>query len=380
MNELSLFTGAGGGLLASDLLGFKHVGYCDFDKNCRLTIQARIDDGSIEKAPIFEDVSSLDPSEIQDTIDIVSGGFPCQPFSQAGKRRGADDSRNQWPNALRILVESGAPLGFFENVPGLASRSTEYYLQHVLSSLAESGFDAEWTCLGADSVGAPHQRKRLWILAHRHGSHERVRRAAVGTAADPATWHPEIDVPTGCSEVPSAGAHLPDAELQRLQGTEQECSPLLGTWASGSHEAQDAADAKRFGRKRSGMPWHGGTQPRDRGLWWDRDPADVWHTALDGWEGGLVDSQGRSLPRTAETPGPAPDRLDPALERRLGRLAHGLARWVGSDPATQSGTLDRVAPAFPLRTVRVRQLGNGQVPLTAAVAFLILYNRAMKET
>ena len=377
MNEASLFTGAGGGLLASYLLGFRHVTYCDFDKNCRKTLEARMQDGSIEKAPLFDDVSTLDPSEIEDTIHLVSGGFPCQPFSQAGKARGADDPRNQWPNTLRILVESGADLGFFENVPGLTTRRTNYYIQEVLGSLAESGFDAEWTCLGADSVGAPHQRKRLWILAHRHGSHERVRRAAMGTAADPATWHPEIHVPTGCGEVPSAGEDVSDTELQRLQGSEQEPLACLGAQPAGG--AQEVSESKVFGRKRAGMPWHGGAQPRDRGLWWDRDPADVWNAAVHGSQGGLFDAQGRCLQRTAETPSPTSDGLDAEAQSGLGGLVDGLARWVGLDPATEAGTLDRVAPAFPLRTVRVRQLGNGQVPLTAAVAFLVLYNRAMRE-
>lgn len=376
MNELSLFTGAGGGLLASRLLGFKHVGYCDFDKNCQKTLRARIADGSIEDAPLFEDVSSLDPSDIPDRIDLVSGGFPCQPFSQAGKRRGADDPRNQWPNTLRILVESGASLGFFENVPGLASRSTDFYIREVLGSLAESGFDAEWTCLGADSVGAPHQRKRLWILAHRHGSHERVRRAAVGTAADPATWQPQIHVPAGCREVPGEGADVPDAPALGLQGAEQEPLACLGAQPASQLAL---SESKMFGRKRSGMPWHGGPQPDDRGLWWDRDPADVWNAALDGSQGGLFDAQGRCLQRTVEAPSPERHRLDEAAQSRLGGLVDGLARWVGLDVATEAGTLDRVAPAFPLRTVRVRQLGNGQVPLTAAVAFLLLYNRAMRE-
>jgi len=72
-----------------------------------------------------------------------------------------------WPHAVRVLVESGAPLGFFENVPGLLSSG---YFGTVLGDLAEAGFDAEWCVLGADDVGAPHRRKRLWILAYRSGT------------------------------------------------------------------------------------------------------------------------------------------------------------------------------------------------------------------
>ena len=382
MNEVSLFTGAGGGVLASDLLGFHHVAYCDFDKACRKTLEARIADGSIEDAPIFENVKTLDPKTIGKQIDIVTGGFPCQPFSQAGKGKGKDDERNQWPNTLRVLVESGAPLGFFENVPGLCTRRTNFYLGDVLGSLADVGFDAEWLRLGADDVGAPHQRKRLWILAHRHSDHERVRRAAVGTAAEGSGRGPAFLLPSGRGEVPGR----PEVEMgvtpgERLQGSQLEPEGELGPLSCSPGE--DVSDAKMFGRKRSGMPWHGGAQPADRGLWWDRDPADTYvgDSTLDGWEGRELDPQGRSQQGTPEAPGTGGLRDRGNHEKTqpgLGGLAHGLARWLGEhgDRGIES-LLDRVAYELPLRTVRLRQLGNGQVPLTAAVAFLVLYNRAM---
>jgi len=201
MRELSLFTGAGGGLLGSMLLGFRTVAAVEWDPYCQKVLCARggymADAGSsglMERAPesdtrgmdgaaghmrgagseqavspwcgregfpIYGDIRTFHPEP--DSCDIVTGGFPCQPFSHAGKRLGEDDSRNMWPHAVRVLVESGAPLGFFENVPGLLSSG---YFGTVLGDLAEAGFDAEWCVLGADDVGAPHRRKRLWILAY----------------------------------------------------------------------------------------------------------------------------------------------------------------------------------------------------------------------
>ena len=143
MRELSLFTGAGGGLLGSLILGWEPVQFVENDAYCRRVLAARFPD-----VPCHEDARTFHP--VPGSCDIVTGGFPCQPFSQAGKRLGEDDPRNLWPHAVRVLVESGAPLGFFENVPGLLSSG---YFGTVLGDLAEAGFDAEWCVLGADDVG-----------------------------------------------------------------------------------------------------------------------------------------------------------------------------------------------------------------------------------
>lgn len=169
MRELSLFTGAGGGLLGSILLGWRTVAYVERDPYCQRVLQARIRDGAIDDAPIFDDVRRFDGKPWRGKVDVVTGGFPCQPHSQAGKRLGGLDDRDLWPDTVRILRESGAPLGFFENVSGLlTSRDADGLpmFGRILGDLSEAGFDAEWCVLGADDVGAPHRRKRLWILAY----------------------------------------------------------------------------------------------------------------------------------------------------------------------------------------------------------------------
>jgi DNA (cytosine-5)-methyltransferase 1 len=147
------------------LLGWHLTAAVEWDAYCQRVLSARFPD-----VPCHSDVRDFHP--VPDSCDIVTGGFPCQPFSQAGKRLGEDDPRNMWPHAVRVLRESGAPLGFFENVPGLLSSG---YFGTVLGDLAEAGFDAEWCVLGADDVGAPHRRKRLWILAY---SASHLRRAS----------------------------------------------------------------------------------------------------------------------------------------------------------------------------------------------------------
>ncbi|HOL96850.1 MAG TPA: DNA cytosine methyltransferase, partial [bacterium] len=170
MNELSLFAGAGGGLLAGRLLGWRTVGYVEWDEYCQRVIARRIRDGLLHEAPIFGDIRAfIDQgyaAGYQGLVDIITGGFPCQPFSVAGKRLGEDDPRNMWPATLECLCVVRPRWALLENVPGLL---TTGYERRVFGDLAEIGYDARWGCLSAAAVGAPHIRKRLWIVAHAQG-------------------------------------------------------------------------------------------------------------------------------------------------------------------------------------------------------------------
>jgi DNA (cytosine-5)-methyltransferase 1 len=166
MRELSLFSGAGGGLLGTYLLGWKHIGYVEFNDYCQRVIRQRIIDGILPNAPIFGDVRTFISdgyaASYQGMVDVITGGFPCQPFSVAGKRAGADDPRNMWP-ATRDCVRIVRPRHcFFENVPGLLNSG---YFGTIVNDLAESGYCVRWRILSAAEVGAPHKRDRLWIYA-----------------------------------------------------------------------------------------------------------------------------------------------------------------------------------------------------------------------
>ena len=171
MKELSLFSGAGGGLLGSLLLGWETVGYVEFNDYCQRVIRARIDDGILHNAPIFGDIRTFlsegYAAAYTGLVDVVSGGFPCQPFSVAGKRAGADDPRNMWPATLGVIRTVRPRYCFLENVPGLINSG---YFDTILGDLAESGYDARWRVLSAAELGAPHRRDRLWIVAHTHST------------------------------------------------------------------------------------------------------------------------------------------------------------------------------------------------------------------
>jgi len=154
-------------VLAGHLLGWTTIGYVEIDKYCQQVIAQRIKDEIFKEAPIFTDVREFIQSgaadEYEGVTDVVTAGFPCQPFSVAGKGKGKDDSRNLWPETVEIIRRVRPRYAFLENVPGLL---THKYIGRIFGELAEAGYDARWCVLGADDVGAPHHRKRLWILAH----------------------------------------------------------------------------------------------------------------------------------------------------------------------------------------------------------------------
>lgn len=162
MRELSLFTGAGGGVLGSVLLGHRVVCAVECDPYCQEVLLRRQEEGHLQAFPIWDDAKTFSGLSWRGVVDLVSGGFPCQPFSVAGARRAEDDPRNMWPDTIRIIREVGPRWAFLENVPGLLSTP---YWGTILGDLAEAGFDAEWTVLGADDCGANHRRKRVWVLA-----------------------------------------------------------------------------------------------------------------------------------------------------------------------------------------------------------------------
>jgi DNA (cytosine-5)-methyltransferase 1 len=182
MNELSLFTGAGGGVYGSKLLNHRVIGYVEFNEYCQKIIRQRIEDGIFDEAPIFTDVRAFaDIAEVyRGVTDVLTAGFPCQPFSVAGQRAAEDDERNMWPYVKKICAEIQSPILFLENVPGLLSVGTgslgdesegyvHGYFGEILRDLDEIGYDARWTVLGADDCGhgGKHRRKRLWIKCRR---------------------------------------------------------------------------------------------------------------------------------------------------------------------------------------------------------------------
>ena len=177
MNELALFAGAGGGILGGHLLGWRTVCAVEWEPYAACVLAARQNDGILPPFPIWDDVQTFDGRPWRGIVDVVSGGFPCQDISAAGKGAGIDGERSgMWSHMARIVGEVRPKYVFVENSPILTSRG----LHRVLGDLASLGFDARWGVVSAADVGAPHKRDRIWILAYstqlqRHGSNDNAR-------------------------------------------------------------------------------------------------------------------------------------------------------------------------------------------------------------
>ena len=178
MNELALFAGAGGGILGGKLLGWRTVCAVEWEPYPASVLCARQNDGLLPPFPIWDDVQTFDGKPWRGIVDVVSGGFPCQDISAAGKGTGIDGERSgMWREMARIIHEVRPRYAFVENSPMLTSRG----LGTVLGDLASMGFDARWGVLGAVDVGANHKRDRIWIVAKwrgqlSHAQHNRIGR------------------------------------------------------------------------------------------------------------------------------------------------------------------------------------------------------------
>ena len=164
MNELALFAGAGGGILGGHLLGWRTVCAVEWEAYPASVLCARQNDGLLPSFPIWDDVQTFDGKPWRGIVDVVSGGFPCQDISAAGKGAGIEGERSgMWKEMARIICEVRPRFVYVENSPMLVHRG----LGTVLGQLAEMGFDAGWGVIGASDIGAKHHRQRIWIVAQR---------------------------------------------------------------------------------------------------------------------------------------------------------------------------------------------------------------------
>jgi DNA (cytosine-5)-methyltransferase 1 len=162
LNELALFAGAGGGILGGKLLGWRTVCAVEYDKHARDVLKARQDDGCLEPFPIWDDVATFDGRPWRGLVDVVSGGFPCQDISTAGKMAGlAGERSGLWSEIARLVGELRPRFVIVENVSALLGRG----LGDVLGELASMGYNAAWGVVAAEHAGAPHKRERIWIMA-----------------------------------------------------------------------------------------------------------------------------------------------------------------------------------------------------------------------
>lgn len=221
MRELHLFAGIGGGVLAGHLLGHTPVGAVEIDPYCRRVLALRY-----PGLPIHDDIKTYRGQP--GSADIVSGGFPCQPWSSAGEQRGKDDPRHLWPEMARVVREVRPALVFAENVSIKA-------FEEPYRDLRGMGYEVqEALCLGAVDVGAPHRRNRWWLLARRADADSR----RLPIVRQPRSQLQPGDVPDGLRPqvalASSEGLPLPEQEeLRRTRrGHEGRATAERGWWSS----------------------------------------------------------------------------------------------------------------------------------------------------
>jgi DNA (cytosine-5)-methyltransferase 1 len=362
VNELALFAGAGGGILGGKLLGWRTVCAVEWEPYPASVLCARQNDGLLPPFPIWDDVQTFDGHPWRGVVDVISGGFPCQDISAAGRGAGIDGERSgMWREMARIIREVRPRYAFVENSPMLTSRG----LGVVLGDLASMGFDARWGVLGAADVGANHQRDRIWIVARwrgdlSHAQHDRIRR-----------WEQQQkSVEKETREVSNSNRiglqrSTDQQELERKRRnqfqTEQSRNPSnvantinQGIWSCSGRYGEQFNGQDRTGidnEKRSRIDVELAQIRKSSDM--EKEISNSTSVRSQGqgkYEQPICPEKGRNRQTNIVEPIGTSDFW--AIEPNVGRVANGVAARVD----------------------RLKAIGNGQVPLCAATAFRILSN------
>ncbi len=310
---LSLFSGIGGLDLAAQQAGFRTVAFVENEPFCQRVLRKHWPD-----VPIFEDVKHVTAESLAaagiHSVDLLHGGFPCQPHSVAGKRQAGADERDLWPEFVRIIRETNPRWILGENVPGLLSSDFGRFFGGILRDLAALGFDVGWCVYGAGDVGAPHRRDRVFIIGHH-------------TLADAAK--------SGLSSRRQAGI--------KPQGEEN----AAGTFAGFERRRDVLADTPGDHLCHDDQPRPGGTNQERRGVLARGRSLQIGNRrGYNRWDGG------------SSQPG-------------LGRGTDGLPSWLDGcwparpDEPQYDWEPPRTATGIRDRAARLKALGNAVMPAQA---------------
>lgn len=338
MQTLHLFAGAGGGLLADLILGHTPIGAVEFDPYCCRVLRERAADGWFPELRVYEgDVRLFDPSDYTGRVDCIHAGFPCQPHSVAGKREGEADERNLWPDTARIIGQLRPRLALLENVPGIVSNG---YAAVVVGELSALGYDCRWAIISAADAGAPHLRERWWCLAERANTDGERRGEARGLLSGAELGHGGV-----CEGMVNATSErLPQRRQTGLDSRNEK--ERTGLVAESERRSEIVANTDRIPRNER-RPSDTTQEPRGRDADRGGDRAVVPDAIFERLE---RQQQGGAAPWPAHGPG------------------HGCSPgWWQVEPG-----VGRVVDGLAARVDRLKALGNGQVSLTAALAWRIL--------
>jgi DNA (cytosine-5)-methyltransferase 1 len=329
INGLALYSGYGGIELGLKLAvaGYRTVCYVEREAPVAARVVELMEQKVMDEAPVWSDARTFDGKAWRGKVDVITAGFPCQPFSVAGKRKGHEDNRFEWPNVLRITNEVRPTFLFLENVPGILP----YYPQ-IKEGLGNCDYvTSEPLLLSAADCFAPHRRDRIWILAYTESKRTE-------STQQPRQRNSFESGSQGISNPVSEGQLQQEGSIENIRGRS-------------GNRSEELADTSSQGLQKRET----GTQQKS-----------------------ILSTQYRSMERGTEAvQNPFQSRLEGAECEVLARTEDGrsYANFTGSDWWTVEPDVGRVAHGVADRVDRIRMLGNGVVPIVAAVAFSLLYER-----
>jgi DNA (cytosine-5)-methyltransferase 1 len=229
LNVLDLFSGIGGFSLGLERAGMRTVAFCERDEYCRAVLRKHWPD-----VPCFDDIHTIDADGLGrlGRIDLVCGGFPCQPFSVAGEQKGKEDDRHLWPEMCRVIALARPAWVIGENVAGLIAMA----LDDVLADLEGLGYTARTFVIPAAAVGAPHRRDRLWIVAtNTHGKQHES-----GPHADERTPASELSTDAAVLLGRTLVGDEPNGDVQRTEDVADATSARLQNAGNEQRAASDS--------------------------------------------------------------------------------------------------------------------------------------------
>ncbi len=358
-----------------ELAGIEHrvLAYVEIEAFAIANLVAKMEQSDLVPAPIWTNLKTFPAHLFRDSVDIITGGYPCQPFSVAGRAQAFNDPRHLFPYILDHVRTIRPSQCFFENVEGHINRG----LESVLQDLEGAGYDSTWGIFSAEEVGAPHQRKRIFILgnAKHHGlASSEIRRSIEETSDNNEGWKSETSKSQGtsereingdlCGEKISPSISNAHGHALRKQsggsGRENRTSETLsgvngeeGTMAN--PDSDDRGDRSR-------------TLPRERWPWLEHRGSGE-RQLVGQPEETMANTKGIGVQglRTSGEQEPHSHGQEELPMRK--NQAGGQANWL-SEP-----NVGRVVDGCPDRVDRIRLLGNGVVPQTAARAWEVLNGR-----
>ena len=317
------------------LPNLRAIAYVEIEAFAIANLVSKMESEQLDAAPIYSDVKTFPYKEFCGRVDILSGGFPCQPFSQAGVKKGVEDPRHLYPHFSRGIEECKPGIVFLENVEGIISSKTaegESVLHYVLKDLERLGYQATAGVFSASEVGFPHQRKRVFIFGISDTECSRMRGGRSSEECGDDTNRIQSDTKKRNklrSEVKGCNRNISDTNGKGLQGhtrndtkrqlsnSTESSSKLGNTEGTRQSSSDDRQRETQYGRT---SPWN--VQPVAR-------PNEQQHE----WE-------------------------EPRVKPKLGRTTNGIDSRVD----------------------RLRLLGNGVVPQVATKAFVVLMNRFLVDS